>query len=467
MRAKINILLVVISILSLPVLAQVSAAAVPGQTAAAVPDPAQSALPSPAVDPVQRRIQTIRYGIESELLELFKALGSEKEQRYNQDILAVYDASTSTRLRVAVLELFKGFGWDGAETRALETLKARDEADVQVVAAALGYLGEIKSTKALEFAPALIEEDNKALLGPLVTLLGRAGKESEETMLLAWLDGDAPTPALREASIRALGDIGSTKAGPKLVAILDNASAPKFERIYASEALSKIRYREGVPSLIKAANGEDTTVQVAAIEALGAFDGPEVDRTLVESLRSSYPKSRIAACKAIARRMLVQALPNLEYKATSDPDKGVKTEALRAIAMLGGSEAFTFIASIMEDRRGEAAMRVLAFGLLARKDAAQRMGSLLAILSEESKTLDRALYTALVREIAAASDAPGLAPLARFLFADKDYLIRIGGLEWVRSAKAGDMRKDVEALAAGDPAEAVRRRAADILTLLP
>ena len=310
---------VIVLVLTSMLLCAAPASAETGTSASGASGTAAQAPPA-TPDPVAGRLRTIRYGIESELLELFKSLAAEKESRYDAEILALLGSSTSPRLRLAALDLFRSLSWDGAEEEALRIVEGRDGENPQVVAAALGYLAEIRSKKALDFAKAIIDENDKTLLGPLVTLLGRAGSDKEEAILLAWLESDTPSPALRESSIKALGDIGSGKAGEKLVAILDNASAPRFERVFAAEAIAKIGWNKGLPSLVKAANGEDTTVQAAAVEALGSFEGAESDTALIEALRSSYAKSRIAACKAIAKRKLLLALPNLEYKVTSDPD---------------------------------------------------------------------------------------------------------------------------------------------------
>lgn len=441
----------------------------PPQAAPATPAATPAAAAAP-VDPkaeaakaVEKRRDTIRYGIESEILDLLKALGAEGDNRYNADLLGLFQGSASPKLRIAVLELWKTLAWSGGEDAALAVVKGRDEGSDQAVAAALGYLAEIKSKKALDLAPTLIEENNKALLPSLIALLGRAGSSKEEDILLAWLKGDAPTPALKEAAIKALGDIGSKKAAESLAKILADGGSTRFERVYAAEALGKIGWDQGLEALVKAANGEDPTVRVAAIEAIGSFKGRTADTALVEALRDSFAKCRIAACKALGKRNYAEAVPNLKYKASSDPDKGVKAEALRALAAIGGEDCLAFLEAVMTDKKGDAAGRILAFGLLARKGMPGREKTLLAFFAGEAAVTDRSFYTSLVRELAAAGEAKEAAPLARLVLADKDYLIRLGGLEWARASKVPAIKPDLERLAASDPNEAVRRRAAEIL----
>jgi HEAT repeat protein len=428
--------------------------------------PAMADTVAPAAgspEEIARRTATIRYGIESELLDLFKTLVSEKEGRYDDEILALFKKTSSAKLKIAILDLYRQLAWKGGEDEALAVVKGRDNQDQNLVAGALDYLAELRSKRALEYSKTLLDENNKAYIVPLIRLLGRAGGPAEEEILLGWLKGDAPTQQQREAAIRALGDIGSDKAADSLMKIVEDPAAQRFERVYAAGSLAKIGRKSALASLIKAANGDDPTVQAAAIEAIGSFSGPEAETALVEGLRDSFPKSRIAACQALAKLRLASALPNLEYKASNDPEKTVKTEALKAIGEIGGKEAFAYIETVVADKKADAGLRVTGYGILARKNAAGSLASLSSLLLEEGKTVDRLFYTALVREIAGASDAPDITQLAKILLSDKDYLIRLGGLEWAKATLSPDIRTTLADLAAKDPNEAVRKKAAEIL----
>jgi hypothetical protein len=185
----------------------------------------------------------------------------------------------------------------------------------------------------------------------------------------------------------------------------------------------------------------------------------------VEALRDSFVKARIAACKAIASRRIASAEPFLRYKASNDPDRAVKAEALRSLASLGG-DSFAFLRERMDDKKADAATRALCFGLLARKDPSGSMGALSARLTAESAEKERSLYTALVRELANAQDAPDAAPLALIVLADKDPLMRIGAVEWARKNKASGFRAELERLAKDDPSEMIRKRATETLAAL-
>jgi PBS lyase HEAT-like repeat./HEAT repeat. len=356
---------------------------------------------------------------------------------------------------------------------ALSFIEDRDNADSDLVASALNYLAAIRSKDAMKYSSTLIKEDNKKLLPALVKLLGRSGGEDEVKLLLDWFDGDTATPALKEEAIKALGEIGSKSAAPRLEKLVQDSSGGKAARMFACAALGKIKSESSVMSLVKASIDADPNVRQAAIEALGSFAddssgisaaaASEARGAVVQGLRDSYVNARIAACKAVAAGKVSEAVPFLKYKAQSDPEAAVKSEAVRSLALLGAdpknAENFVFLRGLLEDKKGDTQIRVLSFGLLCRYDSGGSMPVLEARLKAEAAEKERSFYTALAREVANADKAPGIASLARILAADKEYLIRVAAIEWARKTKAQDFRADLEKMASSDPSDMIKKRA--------
>jgi HEAT repeat protein len=432
---------------------------------------AQAAAPAaePAAKAEAKRRDTIRYGIDAEIGDLIKDLTTEKDGRYNEELLTVLKNSHSPKLRASILDFFASAEWKGAEKAALGFVDDRDNQDVDLVASALSYAASIRSKEALRLSEALIKEDNKKLLPALVRLMGRAGGAAEEDLLLGWFDGDSATPALKEEAIKALGEIGSAKAAERLGKLVQDATAGKAARMFACAALAKIKEGSSVGPLVKAANDADPNVRTSALEALGSFaahgagaPGEAARGAIAEGLRDSYPKARIAACKAAAAGKVAEALPFLRYKAQNDPEKAVRSEACRSLAALGG-DSFAFLRERLEDTKEDTALRTLCFGLLARYDPAGSGPVLEARLKAEAAEKERTFYTDLAREVANADKAPGIGSLARILLSDKEYLIRVAGIEWARKNKSQDLKPDLERLSRDDPSDLIKKRAAEAL----
>lgn len=415
-----------------------------------------------AADKESKRRDTIRYGIDSEILDLVKSLGADKDASLNEDLAELLGRTRSPKLRVALLDFFAGLEWKGVEPQALKLVEGRDLLDSASVSSALLYLATIRSKDALAFSATIIKEDDKKLLPALIRLMGRSGGKDEEELLLGWFEGDSATEALRQEAIRALGEIGSTKAAEKLAAIVKDPAKSKGDRMTACDALGKIKDSSTVPSLIEAANGDDANVRENAVGALASFSDEASASAIVEALRDSDVKARINACKGIATRRIASADPFLRYKAANDPAAAVKTEALKALAALGG-ESFAFLREKMVDKKLDNQTRALCFNLLMRKDAPQSMGALKTELAAQATEKERSLYTAYLRELANAIDAPDASPLAAIALSDKDPNMRIAAVEWARKNKVASFKTDLERLKADDPSEMIRKRATEAL----
>jgi HEAT repeat protein len=409
-----------------------------------------------------KRRDTLRYGIESEISDLLKTLDSEKEGKFNDDILALFRSSRNSKLRTSILDFFSDLEWKGAEEDALALVATRDRNDQALVASALAYLAQIRSKAALEYAQAIMKDEDKKLLPGVIRLIGRAGGPDEEDLLIGWMATDSATDDLKQSAMRALGDLGSRKAVEKLRKIAEDGLQGKANRMTACDALGRIGDPAAIPSLVTAANSDDPNVRSSAVAALASFRDADALAAIQSALRDSVALVRIAACKACAKLRLVEAVPAIIYKASNDPEKAVKTEAMKSLADLGGSEGFAFLRTYLAGPKNDTALRILAFGLLLRKDPAS-MDTLKERLVAEGKEKDRSLYTSFVREIANSPDTPWGLPLAKILFSDSDYLIRVGGLEWAKRNKGGEVRAELEQLASKDPSDYIRKRAAEIL----
>jgi HEAT repeat protein len=408
------------------------------------------------------RRDTLSYGIDSEVIDLLKTLSSEKEKKFNAQILELYRESRNVKIRKAVLAFFADLEARDAEKDALALIENRDKEDPGLVQSGLQYLAQIKSKDALSFAPAIIKDDDRKLLPYLLSLLGRAGGPEEEDILLKWLESDAPTEDLRQSAIRALGDIGSAKAADKLMKMAEDSGQGKATRMYACEALGKIKDERAVRSLAIAADCDDPNVRASALGALAEFKGRDAQDALVGGLRDSAALVRVAALKACGRAKLASSLPAILYKASNDPEKSVKTEAFKALGEIGSKEAFDFFRKYYDEKKNDSGLRVLAFGLLLRKDGSS-VGWLAERFAAEQKEKDRSFFGSLARELSASQDAANAAPLARLLLADSDYLMRLGALEWARKTKAQDFRADLEQAAEKDPSDYVRKKAKEVL----
>lgn len=412
---------------------------------------------------LEKRRDVIRYGIESELLELVAALQTEKEDALNPELLALLAETRSPRLREAVLKFFAVREWPGAVSAAVGILDARDQEPAQSVNAALGYLSAVKAKDGIPEAREILDSRESKYLSAAVRLLGRAGGNEETALLLGLYDSDDATDALRQDVIQALGEIGAQGAVESLMETLDDTSGKKATRMFSAEALGKIKDARAVPALVRAANGEDPQVRGAAIAALGSFTGTEAEGAIVQGLRDSVPAVRLAAIKAAAALSIREAEPFVRFRARNDPDRKVKDESIKALGALGGRENLQFLRDLLQDKKADAPSRAAAFAVLLERDAGGSRGDLEKVLAAEASSKDTTLLKAFQRALVTGTDKASAPLVETYLLGSPDFGTRIAGIDWARRNKVGSLRPAIAAMAESDKVESVRNRAAAAL----
>lgn len=184
-----------------------------------------------------------------------------------------------------------------------------------------------------------------SMIPPLLAVL--QGRDAE---LSAWAkEQNYPSGALYAKAASVLGDVGDASVVPALVQKLSyvdaDAGLQLFVRVYAAEALGRLRAREAVRPLA---------------EALG---------------RERNPDARDRLCDALARIGDPAALPSLKAAASGDWD--TKVGPLTAISRLGGEGERGTIAAAQSacGAACPAPQKKALAGMFARLDAAKACGN--------------------------------------------------------------------------------------------
>jgi HEAT repeat protein len=190
-----------------------------------------------------------------------------------------------------------------------------------------------------------------------VGLLGKCGGPRQIARLLELFEDDQ----LREAALRALGDVGRETACT-LIDLWPTVNSRR--RVYLAYIIGEAKCTEGRSLLVEALDDPEPNLRLMAARALGALGGAGSLAPLLGRLRDPEEGVREAAVEALGR--LVQ----------DDPD--------RALAAVG---------PLLEDT--EADIRVAAVTLLGRLEA-PGVGSLLSFaLKDESPLVRRAAVRSL------------------------------------------------------------------------
>ena len=260
----------------------------------------------------QRRLDVLRYGIETQVIELINTLKSEKNKDYAEELLPIFDSVTSPRLRSAILDYYGLLELDVADSRAAKIIATRDELSDSLVGSAFSYLLALKSDAALEHVRLILEDEERKYLGAAIKILGVSGTEDDVQILRALYESSSSDAAIKQEILLAFGKMRAKSSFELLASIASAEDEGKIERMYACTALGDLGDPRAVSILVKASVTGDPNVRANAIGALQNFEGKDVDNAILQGLRDQHIAPRAAAVKATEKRQIQAAIPFLE-----------------------------------------------------------------------------------------------------------------------------------------------------------
>ena len=213
----------------------------------------------------------------------------------------------------------------------------------------LSALNDIDTRVREEAVTAIAEFGNEAPLQAIVTLLGTAGE------------------SLDCAIIRAIGRIGSEKAGATLVEHLLNKGIGRCVEFALIDALGMIGYRPAVPIITSSyLNHVDADIRRRAVQVLGEIADPDCQHAVEYVCSDPHWSVRIASLEALVKIGGKKSLPLL-LEAMKDPDQMVRKNALLLLGDLGEFKAISSLTAFLIDpEMGKYAFEaLLKFGRMA------------------------------------------------------------------------------------------------------
>lgn len=114
---------------------------------------------------------------------------------------------------------------------------------------------------------------------------------------------------IRTQAIKRLGEIGDTSSMKRLIQIL-TTSRDKYDLIYSSEAIGKLKAKSAVPVLIKLIHSKTSDVACTSIHALGEIGDRSVIPILQEKMK--HPRVRYVkeCCEDILKKFGTYSIAN-------------------------------------------------------------------------------------------------------------------------------------------------------------
>ena len=267
------------------------------------------------------RIRTLRFGIDDEVVDVITSIRSEKDESYNEELLDILVLTGNTKIKLPILSFFEEQESDIAAEYTLSVLRdAADDYDVdeKVLTASISYSGTIKNIDSVEFLYKLSQFNKPMIAAAAIRTLGKTGDTTYAEKFLERLQDDDfedDEVELRESSILLMGELKYEPAVITLIDIVQDDSYSSVARRYACDSLGRIGDEKAIPVLKDLLNDPDSILRSYVLTSLAYFDNDEIEDIIIQSLRDSYWRIRVAACKALSERKSADSVDILIYKA--------------------------------------------------------------------------------------------------------------------------------------------------------
>lgn len=409
--------------------------------------------------------EVLMFGLDNEVIELLSILRDQRERRLFPEIAELFDQTSNPRLRQRILEFYATMEYPDGELAALTVIQAHREVPGDLLLAAIRYVSSAIENPQDETRVALravADGTQITAAETAIRALGRRGGDEEIAPLVERL-ADRRTPGpIRAAVILALGDLRAAEAVDELLRIAGDSVEESTTRQFAADSLGRIGDERAIPLLLELAVGSDTMLRAYAVNALGAFRGEEVERIVINALRDSFWRVRVAALEAVARHDLEAAIPAMQFRAQRDPEGRVRTEALRALAQMSDPGARTFLHEFVMGERNPEAMRITALQRLADADWRATITLFEQIVEAEQRKPQSRMMDQVGRMISTSDEVVPNAVYEAFLD-HPNFIMQIYGIRAVGRHGVRALRERVVTMSEAPHHQAVRRVATDAL----
>lgn len=399
---------------------------------------------TPRTDNVRSSLEewrdTLRYGINSEIVELLPTLTENGEEQLAPEVVGLFNSSNDEGvLRQAARFLQEVDSPDGHD-RALSVIDNHQLWNDDVLMALLAYLRETDADIPDEYTPAIDQLIRTGSIGPAsaaVQFYASAGASSDELIRL-YREPDVHDD-VRGRILIELGERGDSDVFDFVSEIIqeDEEATTTLQR-YAIDTLGKLGDERALPIITRQFRSNDAMTRAYAAAALANFDTPEAREAMQAALRDEFWRVRISALEAIREKGDTDALPAVLYKVRRDPEERVRLEAVKTTAALDVSEGWEELRRMAEDEGTSLNVRTAIIEQLITAAPQGANATILRLIDREWEKENSAILDAIGRVVSRTTEKD-LKEVVERLIHHPNFIIRIYGVRAVGNNKIGSL----------------------------
>lgn len=413
----------------------------------------------------EERLETIKYGISTQVTDLIKQLEAEKNYNFNKDLLLLLESSTNSYLDQSIIALFETSEDDSAVDYAYNQLQDDYNLRDKIRVVYINYISKYQTKDISEYLLNLIDEESNSISIASIKALGVSELNNIIPTLIEYLEDPIFEVSRKPAIIESLGKLKATEALEILSDLAtDIYSDDKSLRWRAVVALGDIGDSESLPVLRSLFSDDDPNLRNYTITALKNYPSKETTELLMQGLKDSFWKVRINSAESLGELGIKEAIPILIYKSENDPDiRNVRVASLNALGEIGGSKVFLFLRELYQNERTDTRLRKIAIEILADKDISNSLQTILKVIEDEWDKDKPVILDYSCKILSTTKYSSLKAIYSKMLTYEKTLNLKLYALRGIRLNTISSLKTDVENLTTDETPGSVRKLALDVL----
>lgn len=353
---------------------------------------------------IQKRQDTLLYGMESDVTSLLSTLISEKDDMFSDKIFELFNSTRNVTIKESIIKYFMELKDPRLKDYCVEVLMDPYDEKTSHVSAILQYVSTLEIKEAAPYVLQILQSDSEEYFDISLSAIGKIGGAEEAKFLIEYMEDEDLPLARRQALMRALGQLKVVETYDDLVEIVEDEDENTFIRVYALEAASSMENEAIIPVLVDLFSHQEPRLRVAVIQGLSNFYliNDEVVPIILDGLKDNHASVRLKATEIVKEKQIELALPYLIYRAKNDSDKKIVYECYNAIAKINTLESVEFLDTIIKNKninetaRAKAIESVLEHKVLDSYDAIVEV-ALITLKDDKLKNLRYAIGKAIAK----------------------------------------------------------------------
>lgn len=302
---------------------------------------------------IQKRQDTLMYGMESDITSLLSTLISEKDEMFSDKIFEIFNSTRNMAIKESIIKYFLEFKDNRLKDYCVEVLMDPYEEKTSFVAIILQYVSTLEIKEASPYVLQILQSDSEEFFDSALNAIGKIGGVEEAKYLVECMDDEDLPLARRQALMRALGQLKVVETYDDLVEIAEDEDENTYVRIYALESASSMENDSIIPVLLDLFNHTEPKLRVAVVQGLSNFieTSDDAESVILDAFKDNHASVRMKAAEIAKDKKLKKAMPYLIYRAKNDSDKKIVYECYNGIANINNSDSVEFLNTIIKNSK--------------------------------------------------------------------------------------------------------------------